>query len=626
MKSLVFLTLGILLLAYTQLFAQNTKDLYQPIEIRKAYANGTRGYDGKPGPDYFQNRADYVVNAEFFPKTNILTGFEIINYQNNSNDTLSNLYVNLYQNLYKKGVTRDEDINEIDIHDGVEITRVMVNETQVDLKKLRYFTTIMKVPLSQKLLPKSEMKIEIEWKVRMPFTLGKRQGTYDKTNFFIAYWYPKICVFDDIDGWNVVGHAGIAEFYNDFGNFDVEVTVPAEYNVWSTGVLQNADEIYTGKFIERINQASQSDSVIHIITETDRKEKHITKAGKKHSWRFKSENQADFAFGVSNSYLWDGASVIVEDKRIPVSSVYSPKSKYFKTVTEISRNCIGFFSTKIPAIPFPNTHLTAFQCCISGMEFPGMINDAEFNNPGETAFATTHEIGHSYFPFNVGVNEQKYGWMDEGTTLFVGLVALADLMGDTTLAILDENTRNYTHMASYQAVDVPIMLVSYDMGEDTHGFISYVKMATALNLLCHYMGKQKFYQAIREFTNRWKGKHPIPYDWFFTFNEVAGEDLAWFWKPWFFELGYADLAIGKIEKGTDSETVTIENLGGYPIPVILTVKYADGTKQVIKKKMDIWKAGIKSYSIEIPAGEIKALILNDESIPETKYENNTREF
>ncbi|NTW25715.1 MAG: M1 family metallopeptidase [Lentimicrobium sp.] len=611
--------LFILLMSSSGISAQSMNDLFIPYEIQQAYENGTRSTEGIPGRNYFQSRTDYAIKTEFFPETNLLTGTETITFKHNGRDTLSNIYLNLYQNLYKKGTPGNLTIDAANIHEGVEITSVKVNGIPLNLNSLNFFSTILHLHSPEKIAPGSETSIELDWRQIMPVTAVKRQGTYNKTSFFIAYWYPKLCVFDDIEGWNVAGHKGTAEFYSDYGNFDVEITVPAEYIVWSSGELQNSSEIFTEKFIDRIRQASQSDTVVHIITAADRIENRITKPAIKHQWKFKSENQTDFAFALSDSYLWDGTSINTGNKVIPVNSVYYETAETFSTVAEISRKSIDFYVNKIPGIAFPFQHLTAFQGSPGGMEFPGMINDQDFDNAMETILVTSHEIGHAWFPFNVGINEEKYGWMDEGLTTYIGLAAFSEQIGDKDLSIFKEAFKRYKQKAGSQTADVPLMIVSYALSDETAGFSTYVKPICAFYLLAEYMGKDKFYQAIRLFTERWQGKHPIPYDLFYTFNETAGEDLAWFWKPWFFEFGYADLAIGAIDKVENF--VTIVNKGSYPMPIILTVRYHDGTEETISRGMDIWKDGIKSCNFNLRP-DIKEIILNNPMIPEASYDNN----
>jgi Peptidase family M1 domain len=620
MTLLVIMTLLVL-----PIFGQNTKDLYMPREFKQAYNNETRSHEGIPGKNYFQNRADYVIRAEFFPNTKSIIGSEIITYKNNSSDSLSYIYINLYQNRFKKGEARDANVDPKNIHNGVEIKSIKINGTQIESSLLTYYSTILVFRVSNKILPNSENEIEIEWKQKMPETGMFRIGTYDESNFFVGYWYPKMNVYDDVVGWNKFGHTGNAEFYYDYGDFDVEITVPSEYNVWSSGLLQNTKDIFRDKYFKRINEASLTDEVIQIIRKEDRSENKITKTGVKHTWKFKSEHLPDFAFAVSNKYLWDATSVKIGDKRVLVNAVYNTKSKNFHTVAEISRNTIEYFSNTAPAIPYPYPQLTAFNGEKNGTEFPGIINDQDESSTMGTMFLTTHEIAHTYFPFYVGTNEQEYSWMDEGLATMIGLSAMAELMGTNEAAILKKFAGKYSSESAKLAIDIPPMTGSHSAGDFTYGFMTYVRPITAFSLLFDYLGKEKFYQGIQEFAKQWKGKHPIPYDLFHAFNKVADEDLGWFWKPWFFELGYADIAIEEIEYGDDKTIIHIDNLGSFPIPVHLTVNYKDGNQKKVNLKMDIWQAGIKSYKIEIPKGKIKELILNTDT-PESFYDNNKRTF
>jgi len=619
-----YLTL-LFLLGFNHSNAQTDNKLYMPYEIKQAYSKGTRSIDGKPGENYFQNQANYNIKAEFFPETKMLTGTEIINYRNNGLDSLGNFYLNLFQNLYKKGVSRDMDIDPQNIHDGVEITAFIMNGIAVDVSKIHYYSTIARVKLPTKIAPASNAKIEISWRQKMPVTDVKRHGTYNKTNFFIAYWYPKVCVFDDIEGWNAEGHKGSAEFYSDFGNFDVEITVPSDYTVWSTGELVNDKNVFSSRITERLEKALKSDTVVHIITTIDRNENTMAKPEEKLTWKFNAENQPDFAFALSNKYIWDAASVTVGDKKIMVNSVYDPEAEFFNAVNGISIKSLDYYSKKSPAIKFPFDQITTFHGRRGGMEFPGMINDSDYNNEMETILVTTHELGHMYFPFYVGTNEQKYGWMDEGLVSLIGLFAMADQIGDKEHKIFALLGKKYNEAANMQATDSPIMFPSYELSDQAAGFTTYVKPASAFYLLYDYMGQEKFWQAIREFSVRWKGKHPTPYDMFFTFNEIAGENLDWFWKPWFFEYGYADLGIGKVESVKNEILINIENYGNYPLPISLTATYKDGSKVSISRKMNEWQSE-NTIKIAIPSGDLKELLLNSEMIPESDYSNNKKVY
>jgi len=221
----------------------------------------------------------------------------------------------------------------------------------------------------------------------------------------------------------------------------------------------------------------------------------------------------------------------------------------------------------------------------------------------------------------VGTNEQEYAWMDEGLASVIGISALANFAGIKESEIFKMANQKYADQGASLAVDIPLMSGTHHLGDFTSGFSTYVRPIAAFNLLLEYLGNEIFYKAIRDFAKRWEGKHPIPYDLFHTFNKTAGEDLAWFWKPWFFELGYADIGIGDIKKLENKTVVEVINHGGFPIPINLIVKYNDGTEETFHEKMNVWKSGEKTHRIEIPKNNIQKILL-DANAPEVHFENN----
>ena len=601
--------------------AQNTNELFMPKELKRAYENGTRSYDGKPGKNYFQNSTDYLIKAEFNPKKRTITGSETITYKNNSKDSLKHIYIKLYQDLFKKGSARNWDIGPIDIHDGVVIKSLKINAKEIDLtsKIVNRRATMMRIDLPEKANPQSVTKIEIGWELIISGVIPIRMGTYHGTNFMVAYWYPKMAVYDDIRGWNSIPHTGNCEYYNEFGNFDVEITVPEEYNIWSSGLLQNAKEIYTNTYLNRIEKAAKTNEVIKVITKEDRTENKITKDAEKHTYKFKAKNIPDFAFAVSDSYLWDATSVKVGNKRVFVHAVYHEKSKDFHEVADISSKIINYFSTECPAIEFPYPQIVAFNGS-GGMEFPGMINDGDSKDKTSTINLTAHEIGHTYFPFYTGLNEQRYAWMDEGLISFFPRKVASRYTDDESYVPFKGTVKGYNYYAGTE-IEVPLMVSSTSTGQ-SYRYHAYTRSSTAFYILHELIGEDKFNKGLQLFTKRWAGKHPTPYDFFFTFNEVAGEDLGWFWKPWFFELGYADLTLGSLKKADGKQTIEVINKGGFPVHIKLKVVLEDGSEKIIKKTANVWKKQSKSIIIELPEVKIKSLELDSELTPDVYPENN----
>jgi hypothetical protein len=293
-------------------FAQKKTSIFVPLELQEAYRKGTRSMDGKPGPSYWQNRADYAIKADFDPEKGFLSGQEIISYQNNSPEEVSSLTIRLYQDLYKKGNMRFRSVDPEDIHDGVKITKVSINGKSVALSDLGRNNTLMSVPVPADLRAEKKLKIEIDWNFTMPKKTDLREGYYENGNYFVAYWFPQMAVNDDIYGWDDFPYTGEQEFYNEFGNFEVEISTPKEYVIWATGVLQNPSEILQDKYLQRYQQAQTSSEIVKIIDKDDLKGYKITKGSKKNTWKFKAEYVPDFAFASSKSYLWEAGSVVVD--------------------------------------------------------------------------------------------------------------------------------------------------------------------------------------------------------------------------------------------------------------------------------------------------------------------------
>lgn len=625
-KEVLFLATAILF-AFSSSSQVKTTDLFMQKEIRQAYKKGTRSHIGEAGKNYFVNKTDYKIQADLNPETRLISGNEIILYTNNSPDTLRQMYFNLYQDLYKKGNSRDWDIGPVDITDGVKIKKIIFNEKEIDINSdnVSNRQSILRINLPENINPHSQVKVEITWELTLPGTIPIRMGTYEKDNFFVAYWYPKAAVYDDIVGWNTHGHSGNQEFYNDFGDFDVKITVPGDYQIWATGVLKNINDLYTEKYINLFKKSKETDEVIHIITKEDRKKGDIMKKADFHTWKFKSKQTPDFAFGISRTYLWDAASIKSGNRRVSINAVYKPTSEYFKQVADIVYKTLQFFTDEIPGVPYPYPQITDFNGG-GGMEFPGMTNCGEAKSYTSTIYLTAHEIGHSYFPFYTGLNEQKYAWMDEGLITFFPQLIVEKYTDEPEYVLFKRNIAAYNKSAGTYK-DVPMMINTDNVGRYAYRFHSYNRPSIAFYLLYKYLGKKKFAEALKLFIERWNGKHPVPFDFFYTFNEVAGEDLAWFWKSWFFDLGYADLCIEKVDtSGNKLAYITINNKTNFPVPIHLTAEYSDGKTKQIYKKMSIWKSGIEKIKLSVPSKGLKKIILDTETIPDAFLDDNVKEM
>ncbi len=609
-------------------FGQTKSSLYIPINIQKAYQNGTRSWNGRPGAQYWQNHSQYTIQARFDPSTNLLQGHEKVVYFNESPDTLKTLYMRLYQDLFKKGNLRDWPVSPEDIHNGVKILSLKINGTPRKAAKkessINTYRTNLAIPLKdQPLLPGQKVTLELDYTLHIPRKSPLRMGTYDSTSFFIGYWYPQMAVYDDIDGWDRFAYSGLQEFYNDFSDYDVKITVPKNFVVWATGRLQNAGEVFKPQIVQRYQSVFNTNDIVHIITQKDVEQKSITAANDSNTFHFKARHVPDFAFATSDHYVWDATHLKVCPKRdVLIGAAYKYGAGHFDQVAEIARKSIAYYSTEMPAVPFPYASLTVFNGG-GGMEYPMMVNEGAPIQWKSTVHVTSHEICHTYFPFMMGINERKYAWMDEGwATMLPFELQHREAPGYDPVA---RTIRRYLQMAGTE-YDVPMIVPTIMYGSNarmSYRNASYNRPGIAYYLLEQMIGRKKFVKIMQEYIKRWQGKHPGPFDFFFTVNDVLGEDLSWFWKPWFYGFGYPDLALQKKNESGKKMTVEVLKKGLLPVPVKLTILYQDSSRKVIEKPMSIWKDGKSEIELQIakqkPILEIK---LGDAHIPDLQEANN----
>jgi len=573
--------------------------LYIPRNIQKAYQVNTRSLDGKPGLKYWQNRADYSIHINFDPGTGILKGKETITYYNNSPDTLNELLLHVFPNYFKKGNARDDTIDYTDEGPGVTIEQMKVNNVDISpgSRVLQYEHTNLKLLLANSLPPGKSLVLSISWHYTVNKNSHNRTGAVGASSFFIAYFFPRIAVYDDIHGWNDSFYTGTAEFYNDFGTFEVSIAVPPNFIVWATGTLQNPEEVLTAKYSQRFKSALSADDIIHIINADECTSKEITAPNRINTWKFKAKNVCDFAFATSNHYLWDATS-LVKDKttgrRVFIDVAYANDSKDFPHVATIARQAIEFMSFEFPGYPFPFPKETVFQG-LADMEYPMMVNDDTGNDINVAVKLTFHEIFHSYFPFFMGINETKYAWMDEGLTCMGDYLYMEYQKKPDYQYIYFEYL--YKNQIGHD-LDTPIFARSDILKSPVYYNNSYSKAAAFFLILRDFLGADLFKQTLLGFIKEWNGKHPSPYDLFYFFRETSGQEIEWFIEPWFFEFGYVDLAVKKVSRHEGQYLIVIEKKGRYPAPIHMKISYTDGSSEIIHKTASVWKNGNKTYTIK----------------------------
>lgn len=609
-------TISLLIMFLTiNIFSQN---YYLPLNVKKAYDKGTRSYDGRPGKNYWQNTSNYNIKAELNPFTKMLTGSEQIDYVNNSPDTLKELIVNLFQNIYKYGSPRNWPIDKQSLHDGVEINKIIINDEVINLEKETYtFSTILTIKLRSPIAPSSNANIIIDWKVKIPEKSTIRQGAYDSTSMLIAYWYPHIAVYDDIDGWDENLYIGDQEFYNDFSNFDVEINLPSTFTVWATGELQNFKEVLKGKILERYEAAKNSETVVKIITPDDIINSNTSSAKGNKTWHFTAENVIDFVFATSDHYLWDGVIYKNSGKKIFISSAYKKESLDFYQVADIAKKVITYLSEELPGISYPYPSMTVFNGS-GGMEYPMFVNDGSQQKYPETTSLTAHEITHTYFPFYMGINERKYAFMDEG---YAVMLPMDFQIKEGSVNAYTDGVKQFESFSGKED-EMPLVVPSTLLKGTPYRISAYRRSSLAYLYLKNYLGDEVYKKALKDFIMTWNGKHPIPYDFFNSLNVSVKEDLSWFINPWFYEHGYADLSLENIQINDNEVELTIKKIGSLPVPVELKFIDKNGKEAIKTWSTGIWK-GKKEFLVKenLDITPIK-ILLNEKSAPDSDRKNN----
>jgi len=617
---------------FFNLASSQSSSLYMPPQFESAYLKGTRSWDGNPGPNYWQNRAHYKIKAEYDPVTKIISGSEEIVYINNSPDTILFLVTKLYQNAYKKGSARDRAIDPELVTDGVEILKFKVrgNTYYKDNQPVlngrppnfiqMYGTNLIIILIDDPIKPGEELSIEASWKLTLPKMSVIRTGYWDSTSFFAGYWYPQVAVYDDISGWDINSYTGVQETYSENATYIVEITLPGEYIVWATGEQQNEQEVFNKNILKRIKESKITDGYVRII-EAEDYDKGISKNDGMKTWEFKAENVPDFAWGASDHFIWDATSILVDKsdgRRVWISSVYPQNQNDYSSVIRYARESIDYLSNISPGVPFPyNKHITFHGLHEGGME----LNNNFFSDSVERFNVTGHEIAHNYFPFYVLINEREYAWMDEGWVTVFGHQIILD-KGYSRDQLFMEPTSNYS-LTSRSLNNTPLMMPSSLLNFLVMNNHYYIKPVQANFLLLGIMKESGIDNPLPEYINRWAGKHPTPYDFFFTFNDILREDLSWFWKPWYFEFGYPDLGIKDVKQSNNQVEIIIEMTGNQPVPIHLVITYSENLTETEKESIRIWQDGRKEHIISINTDmKVLKVVLGNEEIPDVNPEDN----
>ncbi|MDP4150930.1 MAG: M1 family metallopeptidase [Bacteroidota bacterium] len=583
-------------------FRSDAQSLYMPRAVRQAYEKGTRSPDGRPGKNYWQNTGRYVINVTAMPPDRTIKGSEQIVYINNSPDTLRNPVIKLFLNIHKPGAPRAFPAGEDYLTDGTHIDAFSVDGRSQPWEENGFFYTWHPIRLPKPLLPHDSVHLSFDWHYQISLR-SNREGMIDSTTYFLAYFYPRVAVFDDYNGWDRMTFTDLQEFYSDFNEYTVTVNVPANYIVWGTGTLQHPEKLLQPAVADRFARSFHSDQTIRIATPEDLRTKKVTAQNAVNSWQFKATDIPDMAFGLSDHFVWDAASVLVDDaagRRASVQAAYNDTAADYHSMVQFGRHALDWLSHNWPGIPYPYEKTTIFHG-YAGMEYPMMANDETYPDTIFARFVAEHEIAHTYMPFYMGINETRYGFMDEGwATTFELLIGRADLGDERAEQFYRQFRVNRWINDPSPDEDLPITTPGDVFNGNGLGNNEYGKPSLGYLAVKDLLGDALFSKCLHEYMSRWHGKHPIPWDFFNSFNDASGSDLNWFWNNWFFSNNYIDLAAAGLSRSGNGYTLRIRNIGGMAAPFDIVITREDGSVETMHETPAVWKADQKLAMVNLP--------------------------
>ncbi|GAA3766262.1 M1 family metallopeptidase [Flavobacterium ginsengiterrae] len=557
-----------------------------------ATPNMFRTASGAPGPAYYQQQADYKIDVELDDKNSKLTGAETITYSNNSPDTLEYLWIQLDQNQARANgqttLAEGEKINQVlplegfatkylkkDLERGFNIEQV--KDAKGNPMSYTINETMMRINLASPLKPGEKISFSIKWwyNINNYRKEGGRSGYefFEKDGnklYVIAQFYPRMAVYNDVEGWQNMQFWGSGEFALPFGNFDVNITVPADHVIDATGELTNRSEVFTAEQVKRYEQAQKSfDKPVVIVTQAEAEAAEKGFSEKKKTWKFSAKNVRDFGIASSRKFIYDAMAVKIGNRTVMAESVYPKEANplWGETSTLVVAHTLKSYSSHTFDYPYPKAVSVSAED--QGMEYPMICWN--YGRPDENGVTSKevkngmigviiHEVGHTFFPMIVNSDERQWTWMDEGLNSF--LEYLAEQEWDPTFPSRRGPAKNIVpYMSGDQKFLEPIMSNS----ETIHQFgnNAYGKPATGLNILREVvMGKDLFDYAFKTYANRWKFKHPTPEDFFRTMEDASAVDLDWFWRGWFYSTDFVDIGIKDVKQYyvSDSPTTDIKDV------------------------------------------------------------------
>ncbi len=631
--------LGLALLLSTAALAQSkysAHELFHPL-WNYGPVSPMRSAAGIPGPGYWQNSADYKIAVSLDDVANKITGDVEITYKNNSPDKLPFLWLQLDQNSFntqsRGGKTTPISggrFGNLAFEGGYKIESVTI-----DGKPANFIVedTRMQIRLASPLAEKiGTAKIKIAYSFTSPENASDRMGIQQTKNgaiYTVAQWFPRVCVYDDIEGWNVLPYLGAGEFYLEYGNFEYSINAPASHIVVGSGELLNPIDVYTADQVKKWAAAANSETTVVIRSAAEVTDPASRPAKDRLTWKFKCNNARDVAFASSKSFILDACRInLPSGKKSLAVSVYPVESdgkNAWGRSSEYVKASIEHYSNWLYEYTYPVA--TNVAGIVSGMEYPGIIF-CGFRDKTESLWGVTdHEFGHNWFPMIVGSNERKFAWMDEGFNTFINFYSTdAFNKGEYKNRKFDMHT---IAKSMFRENADPIMSIPDVIQTRNLGWEAYNKPGFGLRILReNILGADRFDYAFRNYISKWAFKHPTPMDFFRAMEDGAGEDLGWFWKAWFYELWRLDQSVKDVDyveqDPTKGAVITIENLDKMAMPAVVEVELTSGEKERFTFPVEIWQRGSSwtfRTSTKLP---IKSVVIDpDHSFPDMDSKNNT---
>ena len=603
------------------------RDIPLTNSIRRAFAAGTRDSTGRPGQKYWQLWMDYKIDVRLDAATSTVSGRQTATIHNRSDSTIRSVAFRLEQNIL--GPTAARLSSPTAATDGTRFTRLVLNGVALNvddttrapipgsprrrpaLSRMLRERTSVQIQLPTPIPAHGTGTVEAEWSFKVPpvdaNTRGDRGGRWGDSLYQVAYWYPRVAVYDDLraGGWDNEPYLGPSEFYNNFGRYDVSIDVSAGWIVGATGVLQNPGDVLTPTARERLSRVLESDSVRSIVSAAERGPGKATRAGNRLVWRFVADTANDFAWATARDYVWDATRATIPGRGpVPIHILYLPgRATQYAPVGQLGRHALEFYSRLLMPYAFPQ--LTFVDGPEGGMEYPMFLMSG--------AGAADHEAAHQWWPMMVGVNETWYPFMDEGFNQYVNILSEAD--ANKVAPKLNGIGQSYGRISGEEA-EAPLMW-NANYGGPLYGFQAYQKAPMMLSALGGIVGDTAVQRALSEYTTAWRFKHPSPWDFAFFMNNALNQDLGWFWYYWLFTTESVDASIQSVSTVGSRTIVTVHQAGQMPSPVVLQVQLAssgpavrpmansrmiDSTSAVVTYPVDVWFNGSRTFQANLEFG------------------------